>query len=254
MSVLYVIANWSENFENNRTRELKNLAWVPMPNRHDGDGYTELMDHPKAAAHYGAWCAIVQVASKCDPRGTLVRDGQKPHDSRSLSRITRIPEAVFNEAIPRLLEIGWLNAVTSMHDTSYEMSQEGATLGPHLVAVSSHLPALNGMEWNGIEQKEKKGSAAAMPQLPAGLSTAAFATAWKRWIAHRKEIKKKLTPTTAASQLKRLEGMGHDAAIATIEHTIERGWIGLVTPEGVASASRVATGDDLLNWSPEGDG
>jgi hypothetical protein len=34
----------------------------------DGDGYTELVDHDDGAAHLGAWCAIVQIASKCDPR------------------------------------------------------------------------------------------------------------------------------------------------------------------------------------------
>jgi hypothetical protein len=65
------IVDWELHFENNRTKELKRLTWVPFPNRHDGDGYTELLDHPDGAAHYGAWCAMVQVASKCDPRGTL---------------------------------------------------------------------------------------------------------------------------------------------------------------------------------------
>ncbi len=34
------IRNWSENFENNRTRDLKEMKWIPVPNKHDGDGYT----------------------------------------------------------------------------------------------------------------------------------------------------------------------------------------------------------------------
>ena len=42
---IYKISGWDKHFENNRTRELKFLSWVPFPNKHDGDGYTELMDH-----------------------------------------------------------------------------------------------------------------------------------------------------------------------------------------------------------------
>lgn len=103
------ITNWKDNFENNRTKELKKLMWVPMPNKHDGDGYTELLDHKNGASHYGAWCALVQVASKCDPRGSLLRDSGKPHDSVTLERITRIPKSVWNEALPRLLSIGWID-------------------------------------------------------------------------------------------------------------------------------------------------
>lgn len=145
---LYVIANWNDHFENNRTRELKSLAWVPMPNRHDGDGYTELMDHPKAASHYGAWCSLVQIASKCDPRGTLVRAGQKPHDSGSLSRITRIPVEVYEQAIPRLVQIGWLKCVTDLIDTTCSNPAGGCGIVP----TAPHLPALNGMERNGMER------------------------------------------------------------------------------------------------------
>jgi len=172
---LLCVHEWEANFENNRTRELKALGWVPMPNRQDGDGYTELLDHANGAAHYGAWTAIVQVASKCDPRGTLVRHGQKPHDSGSLARITRIPKEVFDEAIPRLIDIGWLDAVTDDVDESCDIPHQPAVI-PHPVAVAPHLPALNGMEGKeqngmekkGTEQKAKPGrAAAAASSLPA---------------------------------------------------------------------------------------
>lgn len=105
---VYRIAGWNGHFENNRTRLLKSLDWVPMPNKHDGDGFTELMDHKNSMAHYGAWCLLVQLASKCHPRGTLMRDGDRPHDAGTISRQTRGKKADFEEAIPRLLQIGWL--------------------------------------------------------------------------------------------------------------------------------------------------
>jgi hypothetical protein len=106
----YRIKNWDKHFENNRTRELKRLDWVPIPNKMDGDGYTDLVDHPNAAAHLGAWLAIVEIASRQDPRGTLPvgRHGL----AKTLSRISRLPVELFEEAIPRLIgEVGWLEEV-----------------------------------------------------------------------------------------------------------------------------------------------
>jgi hypothetical protein len=54
-----------------------------------------------------------------------------------------------------------------------------------------------------------------------------FKEAWGRWTAHRKEIKKTLTPTTTAAQLKKLASWGVDRAIAAIDHSIEAGWTGI---------------------------
>jgi hypothetical protein len=45
------VRDWDAVYENNRSREYKKLKWVPIPNRMDGDGYTELVDHQNGAAH-----------------------------------------------------------------------------------------------------------------------------------------------------------------------------------------------------------
>lgn len=127
------VRNWNRHFENNRTRELKRMDWVPMPNKHDGDGFTDLMDHANGMAHYGAWALIAQVAAKCDPRGTLLRDYRtrvrdgaesiKAYDFESLARVTRGSVKVFEEAIPRLISIGWLEVITISPDGSSELSR-----------------------------------------------------------------------------------------------------------------------------------
>jgi uncharacterized phage protein (TIGR02220 family) len=130
------IVDWDKHYENNRTRELKQMQWVPIPNRQDGDGYTELLDHKNGPSHFGAWCALVQVASRCDPRGTLLRDSAVPHDEASLARMTRIPFEVWKEALPRLLSIGWIKG--------YGIPHEGATI--------PHPSAMNGMEGNGKKE------------------------------------------------------------------------------------------------------
>lgn len=128
----YRVRHWHKHFENNRTKELKNLSWVPFPNKHDGDGYTELLDHENGAAHFGCWCVLVQVASKCDPRGTLLRDTGKPHTSHSLARMSRIPAGLLEEAIARLIQLQWLECFEVDIGT---IPQEGATLAPQEGAV-----------------------------------------------------------------------------------------------------------------------
>lgn len=145
------ISGWGQHFENNRTRELKSLDWVPIPNKQDGDGYTDLVEHPSGAAHFGAWIAIVEVASKCRPRGILVRDSGKPHDSRSLARVTRLKAEIFDEAIPRLLEIGWLETqdLADQQDTTEPnpIPQEDAAI-PH---QGEEKRLTNGTEGKGRE-------------------------------------------------------------------------------------------------------
>ncbi len=141
--MLLRISNWSTHFENNRTRELKKMDWVPVPTKQDGDGYTELVSHKNGAAHLGAWMAMVQVAAKCETRGTLMRDGRKPHDTTSLARISRLPAAVFAEAIPRLLAIGWLESEVVRESEVTQIPQEGAmtTAGPPQEGAASRAPA-----------------------------------------------------------------------------------------------------------------
>ena len=120
MALLYKIKDWSENYEVSQTKKANFSKFVPLPNKLDGDGYTELVDHPNGAAHYGAWVTMVSIASKCHPKGSLVRDSGKPHDASTLSRITRIPASVFNEVLPRLVAIGWMETEGVDDSTTYE--------------------------------------------------------------------------------------------------------------------------------------
>ena len=146
MADLLRVRDWDSLYENNRTRGMLEMRWVPVPNKLDGDGYTELVCHPNGPAHLGCWLTILQVASKCHPRGTLVRDSGPPHTAASLSRLTRIPAGLFDEVIPRLLAINWLEAA----------GQDGATIAqapaviPQEPAGSTH-PSDYGMEGNGME-------------------------------------------------------------------------------------------------------
>lgn len=74
------------------------------------------------------------------------------------------------------------------------------------------------------EVKEKKNPLRAF-HLP--FTSDAFYNAWIEWEQFRKEIKKKITPSTAKKQLQFLGARGEPEAIAIINQSITNGWTGL---------------------------
>jgi len=154
----YSIRNWAQKFENNRTRELKFLDWVPVSNRMDSDGYIELVDHPEGAAHFGIWIGCVMIASRCENpalRGVLLREDGSPHTTDSIARHCRIPAPLCGIAISRLTSLGWLQELTRSqfnelpkpHDTA-GISHNGAMKPQH----GAGLPHPRARVVNGTEQ------------------------------------------------------------------------------------------------------
>jgi hypothetical protein len=147
---VYRIRNWAERFENAETRKYKNLQWVPVPNRLDGDGITDLLTHPDGLLHFGVWVALLEIASKDSfKRGDLSRSGPSGrigHTPATLARILRSSEAVISAAIERLLQIGWLEEVKTNLPESPEISGENT-------GFSGNSPAeLNRIELNRTEE------------------------------------------------------------------------------------------------------
>lgn len=110
----YRIKGWDKHYENNRSRELKRPEWLPLPNTFEGRGFMELMDHPAGMSHYGAWCLLLAVASRMPTRGLLVSDSGHPLLVKDIARMTRGSAKVFDEALPRLIAIGWMEEVASV--------------------------------------------------------------------------------------------------------------------------------------------
>lgn len=68
-------------------------------------------------------------------------------------------------------------------------------------------------------------------QLPEELrSNEPLNAAWNKWVRHRFEIRKKLTPTTAQEQIAKLRQWGPERAIAALHHSTSNGWQGLFEP------------------------
>lgn len=67
------------------------------------------------------------------------------------------------------------------------------------------------------------------------LDTPQMENVWREWAEHRRQIKKRLTPATIKKQIAKLERIGHDRAVAAIEHSIEQGWTGIYEPKAQAA-------------------
>jgi len=73
-----------------------------------------------------------------------------------------------------------------------------------------------------------------------------FVQAWSDWTRYRSELGKKLTPSTARSQLKRARSWGPVSFIAEVRRSVEHGWTGLFldekrAPGGTGPAPRAAS-------------
>ena len=178
----YRIKNWEKIFENSASRQRGKLFWVPMPNHHDSGSFTALMDHHDGLAHYGCWALIVQVASKCHPRGTLLSGNCQPIDSRALARIVRGNHNMFEVAIKRLLAIGWLEVIADCQPTANALSADCQPTGIE--------------EKEGKERKERKenktaAQTAAPPGLPINLKQhEQIINDWFRYKLERREAYK----------------------------------------------------------------
>lgn len=149
--MIYRIINWQEIYENNRSRELKKLDWFAMPNKQDGDGYTSLVAMPNGEAIFGAWCACAQIASKCDPRGTLMRDNKKPHDAHSLARMSRFSAGTIQAMLDACLsdEVNWIETIDSIEPNEIAAPSRDAA------APSCEIPAAECLEGKGKKGKKE---------------------------------------------------------------------------------------------------
>ena len=182
---IYRVKDWNEHFENNRTKEMVQMRWVPVPNKHDGDGYTELMERPNGIALYGAWHLILQVASKCKTRGLLIRDNNEPHTAASIKRITSGDLETIQLALIACVEIGWLEIVDVSGNVINGLQNPAPSCGnpapscaePPTASAGIPHPTDEGREGKG---KEGKSSAGAVP--PPKAPKPKSETAWGIWI------------------------------------------------------------------------
>lgn len=236
---IYRIKDWDELYENNRTRGMKIMQWIPVPNMQDGDGYITLVERKNGAAYLGAWLAILQVASKCKVRGTLLRNGTEPHTPDTLSRIARISPEIIESALEILVnECKWLEIIEQ---------HEGAGDAQFARSLPAVCPHPTDEEGKGIEEKEEKGAPQA-PEVvfPENLDCPEFHEAWGKWNQYRSERRlPKLVPTSIQAQLNKLGAIGPPRAIAAIEHSISNNYQGIFEPKAPIGARPQRRGPNI---------
>jgi len=138
------VRNYSAIYENNRTKELKTLKWIPLPIKLDSDGYCSIMEEEDGPAIFGAWIACLEVVAKT--RGDFVRSNGDIHTSSSLSRMTRIDKAVIERMVFVCIGLGWLENAGC--DNPAGIPQEGATIPQEGAALLCNVMLCNVMSCN----------------------------------------------------------------------------------------------------------
>lgn len=138
---LYVVKDWQKLFENNRSRTVENLRWVCVPNKHDGEGYATVMEQENAAELFAAWVLILQVASKCQERGTLMREDGTPMTAKTLAMKTRAEKSWFEDALNFFTtKVKWLECQVTVSQVS-----------PDRHPTDRQVTKKEGREWKGSE-------------------------------------------------------------------------------------------------------
>jgi hypothetical protein len=65
-----IIVDWEKHFENSQSKRWENIRWVPIPNK-QGLGYKKIMQQKNGAEIFGCWIAIIECASRQNPRGII---------------------------------------------------------------------------------------------------------------------------------------------------------------------------------------
>jgi hypothetical protein len=217
---LYSISGWHKKYENNRTKELVSMTWVPVPNKHDGEGYTLTLAHENGPALFGCWMAIVQVASKCDPRGTLLRDTQKPHNSESISRLTRFPVDLVQCALDFFSseDMRWLEVVDI--ESNGQIPHEPAGLVSQECAGIPHETARKGME-----RKEGKVGQFFFEIMPKTLlANPEFVAAWELWVKDRADRGRPVNSNSAQIQFQEMVSWPMADAIESLRRAVSGGF------------------------------
>lgn len=150
----YRIKNWDAIFENNESRKLKKLNWVPLPNSWDGLGYARVTKHKNAVTILAAWPLIVQICSKCPQRGLLAKVDE-PLSVEDMADLTRMPAQVFERAIDALIDplIGWVELVDveKGEDGLWKPIPQGETAN---LPQSPDTSGISGVEQNRTERNK----------------------------------------------------------------------------------------------------
>lgn len=117
----YKIRDWEKHFEQDRSKQWKNIRWVPIPNK-QGAGYRKIMSQKNGLEIFSCWIALVQQASLCTPRGDLSK-----YSIDDLSLLTLIKKEILEKSLKYLSEVlDWIE-VTINFDKDVKKVQKNVS-------------------------------------------------------------------------------------------------------------------------------
>lgn len=115
---LYQIRNWNDNFENAKSRSVKECSFVCIPNKQGGVGLMHILAEPDGRAIYGLWTLILEMCSHQKPprEGYLTADGKRNgrrYRAAEIACLFRASEAEVRRflAVVSAPEVDWLELV-----------------------------------------------------------------------------------------------------------------------------------------------
>jgi hypothetical protein len=233
MPIKYQVKNWSETYENNKSRERDECSFVCVPNKHDGLGLTRILSMPNGAFTYGIFNLIIGACSRqSKPRdGWLTDDGTetgRPWTADDMAMLWRQPVAEIEKALQVLCSdaVGWMVAVSAR-----EVPAECPPSAPEEKRIEEKRKEDRALPGPLIEAKPDKGKPVqALPELPLSLQTVAMKSAWADWLEHRRQKRKPVTRLAAERNHEEFMAWGEKRAIAAINHSIKHDYQGIYEP------------------------
>lgn len=207
------IRDWDKHFEADRSRQWKSLKWVPIPNK-QGLGYKKIMSQKNGPEIFGCWCALVQQASLCDPRGDLSK-----YSIDDLSINTIIPINILTKAIEFIIQnLDWIEVIENLDIN------------------------VNAVDKNVIEPAV--GSSILFNSIPCNSIPSHLKEIWPKYVEMRKKIKKPMTDEAVKLALDKLDKLSKDpkVQIEIVENSVFNSYQGLFMPKA----------NDFGNRSPSG--
>lgn len=110
----YIIKDWQDVFEDRVSRGIQNVRYARLPLERESEVFMDMMQSAKGREAYGAFCALLRVASRCKVRGRL-EDDRGPLTIDRLAARTYIPAKALKACIDFLTSnaVGWIIEVES---------------------------------------------------------------------------------------------------------------------------------------------
>jgi predicted transcriptional regulator len=190
----------------------------------------------RRASSGAAWPSIDSISKKCRITKNTVRIALKALESHGVVKIEERPGAtnVYHITSPEQWNFGLLDQSDPSQKKVGDPSQkEVGHPSQKKVGDPSQKEVGEGDPMKEIHEGEKGAGGAEQPaiSIPETLNEPEFIDAWNSYVKHRKEGRKKLTPTAAAAALNKCARFGVARATIALWHSIENGWQGIFEPK-----------------------